>query len=147
MAGGSPYLVRLLAHQAGMVTLDSGGSVVSEDHAKTAVERVLTDWNASLPRRVQASLGSDAARSQWPLLIAAARAGSAGDGLFNADDVITEIGEPRVLSIVERELTAFSGPHDLLEAVGKGADSQFRFRHPGIASLLLMSSAMARLSS
>ena len=147
MAGGSPYLVRLLAHQAGLVALDSRSSVVSETHATTAVERVLTDWNASLPRRVQVSLGREEARAQWPVLIAAARAGSAADGMFTADDVITELGEIRVASIVERDLAAFSGPNDLLETHSKAGETHFRFRYPGVAALLLMSSAMQRLSA
>ena len=147
MAGGSPYLVRLLAHQAGLVALDSRSAIVTDAHATAAVERVLTDWNASLPRRVQVSLGREEARAQWPVLIAAARAGSAADGLFSADDVITELGESRVPSAVERDLKGFSGPHDLLETHSKDGETQFRFRYPGVASLLLMSSAMARLSA
>lgn len=147
MAGGSPYLVRLLAHQAGLVALDNRSAVVTEAHATTAVERVLTEWNTSLPRRVQASLSRDEARAQWPVLIAAARAGSAADGLFSADDVITELGEPRDASVVERDLKVFSGPHDLLETQSKDGETHFRFRYPGVASLLLMSSAMARLSA
>lgn len=147
MAGGSPYLVRLLAHQAGLVALDARSAVVTDAHATTAVERVLTEWNASLPRRVQASLGREEARAQWPMLIAAARAGSAADGLFSVDDVITELGEARVPSIIERDLKGFSGPHDLLETQSKDGETHFRFRYPGVASLLLMSSAMARLSA
>ena len=147
MAGGSPYLVRLIAHQAGLVALDSRSSVVTEAHATTAVERVLTDWNASLPRRVQVSLGREQARAQWPILIAAARAGSAADGMFSADDVVTELGETRDPVVVERDLKGFSGMHDLLDVHIKDGETYFRFRYPGVASLLLMSSAMARLSA
>ncbi|KAB7648929.1 AAA family ATPase [Polymorphobacter fuscus] len=147
MAGGSPYLVRLIAHQAGLVALDARSAVVTDTHATTAVERVLTEWNASLPRRVQVSLSREEARAQWPVLIAAARAGSAADGMFSADDVITELGEARVPSILERDLKGFTGPHDLLEVQEKNGETQFRFRYPGVAALLLMSSAMARLSA
>lgn len=147
MAGGSPYLVRLLAHHAGLAAIDNRSAVVTEAHATTAVERVLTDWNASLPRRIQASLSREEARAQWPMLIAAARAGSAGDGLFTADEVITELGEARTTVGVERELRAFVGPNDLLEADTKDGETRFHFRYPSISALLLMSSAMARLST
>ena len=147
IADGSPYLVRLLAHQAGLIALDGRSDVVSEAHATAAIERVLTDWNASLPRRIQISLGRDDARAQWPLLIAAARAGSAADGFFSSQDVITEIGEARVPSIIERELQAFAGPHDLLESIADNDERRFRFRYPGVSALLLMSSAMGRMGS
>jgi hypothetical protein len=147
MAGGSPYLVRLLAHHAGLAAIDSRSAVVSEAHATAAVERVLTDWNASLPRRIQNSLSREDARAQWPLLIAAARAGSAGDGLFAAEDVVTELGGSHAAVAIERELRTFVGPHDLLEAESKDGETRFRFRYPSVSALLLMSSAMARLST
>lgn len=147
MAGGSPYLVRLLAHHAGLAAIDTRSAVVTEAHATTAVERVLTEWNASLPRRIQASLSRDEARAHWPLLIAAARAGSAGDGLFTVDEVITELNEAQPTIAIERELRKFVGTHDLLDTETKDGETRFRFRYPSIAALLLMSSAMARLST
>lgn len=147
MAGGSPYLVRLLAHQAGLAALADKRSVVDENHGRAAVERVLTDWNASLPRRVQASLGRDEARSQWPLLIAAARAGSSADGYFGVDDVFTEMAGVQQHAVIERDLKRFSHPHDLLELHDAQGEVRFRFRYPGVSSLLLMSAAMARMSN
>jgi Cdc6-like AAA superfamily ATPase len=147
MAGGSPYLVRLLAHQAGLVALNERRSIVDENHGRAAVERVLTDWNASLPRRVQASLGRDEARAQWPLLIAAARAGSTADGYFGVDDVITEMPGTQLPAMIERDLRRFAHPHDLLEVHDNDGEVRFRFRYPGVSSLLLMSAAMARLTA
>ena len=147
MAGGSPYLVRLLAHQAGLVALTERRSVVDESHGRAAVERVLTDWNASLPRRVQASLGREEARAQWPLLIAAARAGSSADGYFGVDDVFTEMGGTLLPQAIERDLKRFAHPHDLLELHDVGGEVRFRFRYPGVSSLLLMSAAMARMTA
>ncbi|GGE03538.1 hypothetical protein GCM10011529_07530 [Polymorphobacter glacialis] len=146
MAGGSPYLVRLLAHQAGLAALTDKRSVVDEKHGRAAIERVLTDWNASLPRRVQASLGRDEARSQWPLLIAAARAGSSADGYFGVDDVYTELGGTQSPPLIERDLKRFAHPHDLLELHEFESEVRFRFRYPGVSSLLLMSAAMARMT-
>lgn len=146
MAGGSPYLVRLLAHQAGLAALAQKSSVVDEGHGRTAIERVLTDWNASLPRRVQASLGRDEARAQWPLLISAARAGSSADGYFTVDDVFTEMGGNNVPATIERDLKRFANPNDLLELHDAGGEPRFRFRYPGVSSLLLMSAAMARMA-
>jgi Cdc6-like AAA superfamily ATPase len=145
MAGGSPYLVRLLAHQAGLAALDDRRNVVDENHGRAAVERVLTDWNASLPRRVQASLGRDEARAQWPLLIAAARAGSSADGYFGVDDVFTEMSGSQSAPVIERDLKRFAHPHDLLELHEFDGEVRFRFRYPGVSSLLLMSAAMARM--
>ncbi len=147
MAGGSPYLVRLLAHQAGMAALTNHRAIVDENHGRAAVERVLTDWNASLPRRVQASLGRDEARAQWPLLIAAARAGSSADGYFGVDDVYTEIGGTQSPPVIERDLKRFAHPHDLLELHEYDGETRFRFRYPGVSSLLLMSAAMAQLAA
>ncbi len=146
MAGGSPYLVRLLAHQAGLAALAERRNVVDADHGRAAVERVLTDWNSSLPRRVQASLGRDEARQNWPLLIAAARAGSTADGYFGIDDVITELGGNPHQPGIERELRRFTQPHDLLELHEVADETRFRFRYPGVSALLLMSAAMAKLT-
>jgi Cdc6-like AAA superfamily ATPase len=147
MAGGSPYLVRLIAHQAGLAALNEGRPVVSDNHARIAVERVLTDWNASLPRRVQVSLGREEARAHWPLLIAAARAGSSADGFFSVDDVVTELNGSQPAAFVERDLKRFVHQHDLLEQIDSNQELRFRFRYPGVSSLLLMSSAMARMTA
>ena len=146
MASGSPYLVRLLGHQAGIAALDSGKSFVTAAHGRAAVEKVLTDWNASLPRRVQVSLARDEARANWPLLIAAARAGSSADGWFSVDDVVTELGGTVTPAIAERDLKLFAHPHDLLERFEGAGELRFRFAYPGVSSLLLMSSAMSRLA-
>jgi hypothetical protein len=151
MAGGSPYLVRLLSHAAGMAALDQRREIVSPEHGRTAVERVLNDWNASLPRRVQANLAREDARASWPLLIAAARAGSSADGFFSADDVITEFGSNIAPGMnnpafVERELKQFAGPHNLFERNDAGGTARFRFAYPGVSSLLLISAALARLT-
>ncbi|WP_416908767.1 MAG: AAA family ATPase [Polymorphobacter sp.] len=152
MAGGSPYLARLLAHAAGLSALDEEARLVTAAHGRAAVERVLTDWNASLPRRVQVNLAREEARANWPLLIAAARAGSSADGFFSADDVITELGKNAVGGLanpayVERELKQFSGPQDLLERSDVGGAVRFRFAYPGVSSLLLISAALARLTN
>ncbi|MFZ4688111.1 MAG: AAA family ATPase [Polymorphobacter sp.] len=146
-AGGSPYLVRLIAHQAGLAALTDRRSTVDENHGRAAVERVLTDWNASLPRRVQASLGRDEARAQWPLLVAAARAGSSADGYFGIDDVFTEMSGSQSPAVIERDLKRFAHPHDLLELHEFADEVRFRFRYPGVSSLLLMSAAMARIAA
>ena len=145
MAGGSPYLVRLLGHRAGSAALDEHRGTVDEGHARIAVEKVLTDWNASLPRRIQVILARDDARAQWPLLVAAARAGSSADGWFSVDDVHTEITSLPLASI-DRDLRHFAHAHELLEVQDDG-ETRFRFRYPGVSSLLLMSAAMAKLAA
>ena len=126
---------------------DPRRDVVDGEHGRAAVERVLTDWNTSLPRRVQASLARDEAREHWPLLIAAARAGSSADGYFTIDDVFTELGGAQSQPSIERDIKQFAGPHDLLERHEGGGEVRYRFAYPGVSSLLMMSSAMARLAA
>ena len=145
MASGSPYLVRLLGHRAGMAALDQHRTAVDPAHAKMAVERVLTDWNATLPRRIQALLARDEARTQWPLLVAAAEAGTYSDGWFVAADVAAELPGHASAAAVEHDLRKLAMPHDLLESEDLSGETRFRYRFPGVASLLLMSASMARL--
>jgi len=147
MAGGSPYLVRLLGHQAGLSALNNRRDEVNYSDARTAVEKVIADWQASLPRRVQASLIREEARANWPLLVAAARAGSTADGWFTVDDVVTEMGGNVAPISVERDLKLFVNAIDLLERREGHGDPQFRFSYPGVSALLTMSAAMTQQRS
>lgn len=146
ISAGSPYLVRLFGHRAGLAALEDGKPMVDAAHARTAVERVLTDWNASLPRRVQATLNTEAARAEWPLLVASAQAGNSADGWFGVDDVHTELAGAMVPAAIERSLRSFTGPTGLLELHDNDGELRFRYRYPGVASLLLISAAMSRLT-
>ncbi|MGL4543860.1 MAG: AAA family ATPase [Polymorphobacter sp.] len=146
MANGSPYLVRLLGHRAGLAALDQRVTQVSVAHARLAVERVLGDWNASLPRRTQTALNSDAARAEWPLLVAAAQAGTYSDGWFGVEEVHAALGGQALQPAIERTLRSFAGPNGLVELVEDGGDPRFRYRYPGVASLLLMSASMAGIA-
>jgi hypothetical protein len=49
--------------------------------------------------------------------------------------------------MIERELKRFAHPHDLLELHEFDGELRFRFRYPGVSSLLLMSAAMARMTA
>ncbi len=147
MAGGSPYLVRLLGHQAGLTALNDGRDEVNYADARAAVEKVIADWQASLPRRIQANLVREEARTHWSLLIAAARAGSTADGWFTIDDVYAEMGGGVAPISIERDLKLFVNSVDLLERREGHGDPQFRFSYPGVAALLTMSAAMARLGT
>lgn len=147
LAGGSPYLVRLIGHRAAMIAIDARRTEVDTSHARAAVERVLTDWNSTLPRRVQALLSRDEARAQWPLLVAAAEAGTYSDGWFVAADVAAELGAGVVPTAVEADLYGLATPHNLLETDDRPGEPRFRYRFPGVASLLLMSASLARLTS
>jgi Cdc6-like AAA superfamily ATPase len=145
MSNGSPYLVRLLGHRAGMAALDQHGTRVEPAHAKAAVERVLTEWNATLPRRIQALLARDEARAQWPLLVAAAEAGTYSDGWFNAADAAAEMSGNVSVATIDTDLRKLAAAHELLESEQSAGETRFRYRFPGVASLLLMSASMARL--
>jgi len=145
MAGGSPYLVRLLGHRAAMAALDLRRTTVDAAHAKTAVEGIVTDWNATLPRRVQAMLARDESRAQWPLLVAAAQAGVHSDGWFVASDVAAELAGASTASAIEDELRQLATAHNLLETDDRPGEPRFRYRFPGVAALLLLSASLARL--
>lgn len=145
LANGSPYLVRLLGHRAAMAALDARRTEVDTGHTKAAVERVLTEWNATLPRRVQALLSGDEARAQWPLLVAGAEAGTYSDGWFIAADAAAELTGTVSPTVVEPDLRRLAGPNNLLEIDDRPHEPRFRYRFPGVASLLLMSAALARL--
>lgn len=147
MAGGSPYLVRLLGHRAGIAALDQRRTEVDEKHGKTAVERVVGEWTATLPRRVRELLGRDEAQAKWPLLVAAAQAGAYADGWFTVADVAAEIADAATPATIGAELAALARSHDLLESVEVDGETRYRYRYPGVASLLLMSAAMNRLAA
>jgi Cdc6-like AAA superfamily ATPase len=145
MAGGSPYLVRLLGHQAGLLALDSGRERINQADARRAVDLVIRDWQASLPRRVQSNLSRDETKTHWQLLVSAAKAGSSADGWFTVDDVYAEMGGSYSALAIERDLKLFVNTVDLLERREGPGDPHFRFGYPGVASLLMMSAAMAQL--
>lgn len=145
MAGGSPYLVRLLGHQAGLLALDDRRDKVTEADARRSVDLVIRDWQASLPRRVQSNLSREETKTHWQLLVAAAKAGSSADGWFTVDDVYAEMGGSLSALAIERDLKLFVNTVDLLERREGPGDPHFRFGYPGVASLLMMSAAMARL--
>lgn len=145
MASGSPYLVRLLGHRAGLAALKQNRTQIDESHARVAVEAVLTDWNATLPRRVQGILSRQDAQSEWPVLVGAAQAGTHSDGWFGVEDIRAELGEGMPRGEIERSLAKFAHPGELLEVHEIDGEQRFRYRFPGVASLLLMSAALARL--
>ncbi|MEI6417999.1 MAG: hypothetical protein WCO82_02905 [Sphingomonadales bacterium] len=148
VAGGSPYLVRLLGHQAGMVALNARKPVVTGADCSQAIEQVLADWTESLPRRVQASLARDDARNAWPLLVSAARAGSTADGWFNIDDLLAAMGlGPQEGPAITRELERFTEAGGLVERHPEPTGVRYRFGFPGVSALLLMSAAMSQLQS
>ncbi len=144
MAGGSPYLVRLLGHQAGLLAMDDGRDKVTQADARRAVDLVIREWQASLPRRVQSNLAREEAKAHWELLVSAAKAGSSADGWFTVDDVYAETGGSMSQLTIERDLKLFVNTVDLLERREGPGDPHFRFGYPGVASLLMMSAAMAR---
>ncbi len=145
MASGSPYLVRLLGHQAGLAALKQNRTQVDERHARTAVEAVLTDWNATLPRRVQGILSRQDAQAEWPVLVGAAQAGMHSDGWFGTEDVKNELGDTMPRAEIERSLAKFAHPGELIQSDEVDGEKRYRYRYPGVAALLLMSAALAKL--
>ena len=145
MSAGSPYLVRLLGHQAGLNAINTGQSRVNDDHTRAAVEQVVADWQASLPRRVQANLSREEATTHRELLVCAARAGNSADGWFTVDDVYAEMGGRLSPLAIERDLKLFVNVVDLLERREGPGDPHFRFGYPGVAALLMISAAFAQL--
>ncbi|MCG2840237.1 ATP-binding protein [Sandaracinobacter sp. RS1-74] len=145
MAGGSPYLARLLGNRAAGRALDDRRTSVTEADVIAGTEAVLVEWNAGLPRRVQAQLQRPEVRSAWNVLIAASRASGTPDGWFGVHDVGLEgdIADP---AKVESVLSGLTGEIDLFdrEEAGDGREARFRFRTQGVAQLLGLSAALAR---
>ena len=149
MAGGSPYIARLLGLRAASRALDDARDTISAADVIAGTESVLAEWNNGLPRRTQALLRHPEVRSAWPVLIAAARASGTPDGWFAADDVAGELGDPARAPEVGRQLEAFLGPIDLFDrneatAGDYAREPRFRFRAQGVAQMLALSAALAR---
>lgn len=145
MAGGSPYLVRLLGNRAAGRVLDDNRQTVGEDDVISGTEAVLAEWNAGLPRRVQTLLQRKEVRAAWGELIAAARASGTPDGWFGVHDVAAEAGSSD-LAGVARKLDGLTGEIDLFDRdeEGGGREPRYRFRTQGVAQLLSLSAALAR---
>lgn len=144
MSGGSPYLARLLGLKAAMRTLEDGRPAVLADDVLAGTEAVLAEWNAGLPRRVQAQLTDPRVQKSLGLLIAAARASGTPDGWFTASDVAAEHGGASA-GDTARSLDGFTADVDLFDReAGVGPEARYRFRTQGLAQLLGLSAAMAR---
>lgn len=145
MSGGSPYLARLLGNRAAGRALDEHRRTVADTDVLAGTEAVLAEWNAGLPRRVQAQLQRSEVQAQWSALIAAARASGTPDGWFNPHDLSMEavgIDPATARSILDR----FTGEIDLFdrETEQDGRESRYRFRTQGVSQLLGLSAALAR---
>ncbi len=144
MSGGSPYLVRLLGNRAAGRALDDRRQAVGEGDVIAGTEAVLAEWNAGLPRRVQAQLQLPEVRSAWGALIAASRASGTPDGWFGIHDVAAEGGGDS--KALQKTLDALTGEIDLFDREdGEGGrEARYRFRTQGVAQLLALSAALAR---
>jgi hypothetical protein len=145
MAGGSPYLARLLGNRAAGRAIDERRQAVGEGDVIEGTKAVLAEWNAGLPRRVQAQLQRPEVRSAWNVLIAAARASGTPDGWFGVHDVALEGGLADQAQVA-RTLDGFTGEIDLFDrqAGDAGREDRYRFRTQGVAQLLGLSAALAR---
>lgn len=145
MSAGSPYLVRLLGSRAAALALDAERVEVSPADVVAGTEAVLGEWNAGLPRNVQRMLERADVQKALPHLIAAARASGTPDGSFTAEDVAAELGggDPRA---IEAELAAFAADPPLFQRIApEEGQVRFRFRTQGLAQLLGLSAALARM--
>lgn len=147
MAGGSPYLTRLLGGRAAARALDARRTDVTPDDVLAGTEAVLGEWNAGLPRRVQGQLQRAEVRAAWPVLIAAARASGTPDGWFGADDVAAEWPDGSAAQ-ARAALDGLAGEIDLFDRDSSdaplGREPRYRFRTQGVAQLLSLSAALAR---
>ncbi len=144
MAGGSPYLARLLGLKAAMRALEDDRMSIVPDDVMAGTEAVLAEWNAGLPRRVQAQLTTPAVQQSLGLMIAAARASGTPDGWFTASDVVAELGAGQPDDIAG-QLADFTRGIDLFDRDDPTAgEARFRFRTQGLAQLLGLSAAVAR---
>ncbi|MCS6986096.1 MAG: ATP-binding protein [Sphingomonadaceae bacterium] len=146
MAAGSPYVVRLLGSRAAGLALDAERLVVTREDVRAGAEAVLSEWNAGLPRAVQRLLDRPEVQRALPRLIAAARASGTPDGSFSADDVAAEAGTSDTAGLAA-ELEAFASRIPLFERVETDTGPRYRFRTQGLAQLLGLSAALARLEA
>ncbi len=143
MAGGSPYLVRLLGGRAAMRALDEGRRQVGERDVISGTEDVLAEWNAGLPRRVQAELARPEVQKAWDVLISAARASGTPDGWFDVHDAAVDGGRDGP-GQVEQTLDWLASQAVLLERDGDARPPRYRFRTQGLGQMLGLSAALAR---
>jgi hypothetical protein len=152
MAAGSPYLVRLVAARAAVLALDGGRMTATAADVQTGAEAVLAEWSAGLSASVQRLLALPEVRSEWPLLIAAARASGTPEGWFIAEDLAPDLAGCDPAAIKAR-LEGFVAKLPLFETDnGPDGDAggrimRFRFRTQGLAQLLILSAALARATS
>lgn len=147
MAGGSPYLTRLLGLKAAMRALEEERRIIATEDVMAGTEAVLAEWNGGLPRRVQAQLADPVVQKSLGLLIAAARASGTPDGWFTAADVAAESADGSAADIAAR-LEPFIRGIDLFDRDDSMAgEARYRFRTPGLAQLLGLSAALARAGS
>lgn len=147
MAAGSPYLVRLLGSRAAATALDAERLSVSPEDVTAGTEAVLSEWNAGLPRQVQRLLARADVQRALPRLIAAARASGTPDGSFSAEDVAAELKGSEA-SAIESELDSFTTQPALFQRVDNNdGNVRYRFRTQGLAQLLGLSAALARLDA
>ncbi len=156
MAAGSPYYARLLGGRAAGRALDAGRMEITEHDVTAGTEAVLAEWNAGLPRRVQATLARPEVRAAWPVLIAASRLTGTPDEWFSAADIAAETGRApqeidRLLTgftdeinLFERSAPVITGPAPAPAAAVVAPEPRFRFRTQGVAQLLGLSAALAR---
>ena len=145
MSGGSPYLARLLGNRAAGRALDERRRTIGEADVIGGTEAVLAEWNAGLPRRVQAQLQRSEVQAEWSALIAAARASGTPDGWFGPHDLSMEaiaVDPASARSILDR----FTGEIDLFDREERDGNREprYRFRTPGVSQLLGLSAALAR---
>lgn len=147
MAGGSPYLVRLLGNRAAGRALDGRRMAIVDADVIGGTEAVLAEWNAGLPRYVQAILQRPQVRAAWPALIAAASASGTPDGWFSPHDVAAaDTADHADAAAVQRTLDGFVGEVDLFDRQTSPDTQQtrYRFHTQGVAQLLGLSAALAR---
>lgn len=122
LCNGSPYLVRLLCHQAGLTALNAGRLDVDLPDIGRGLTDIVRDAEQRLGPLARSQAEALFAAPQTSLLTAIAKAASTPDGRFGLHDVRAALTEPLADSLIPAELTRLEGLSLLTRLEGPNGD-------------------------
>ena len=88
VARGSPYIANLICHHAGHAALDQGRNMIAPADVASAVDRAILEFQGRIPTPAQALVRRLFEQGRQDALAMVARTALAGDGVFDASDVV-----------------------------------------------------------
>jgi len=122
LCNGSPYLVRLLCHQAGLTALNAGRLDVDLPDIGRGLTDIVRDAEQRLGPLARSQAEALFAAPQTGLLTAIAKAASTPDGRFGLHDVRAALTEPLADSLIPVEFSRLEGLSLLTRLEGPDGD-------------------------